>query len=212
MDNDKFDRWAEERRQRRAERESRRHGRRERDDGAGSQRGRGVRKERVLHTRISDHLDESLRSAADEMRVPVSNLVRNVLEDVFTVVETVTENVDQLVSDIVDEAGHIRGRMHRRRGHQRRGRRSARVRDVDPEDDRARQAAEREVEELLDEDRKDRPAFEHVVDWQSAVLNGTQRCADCGRDMARGDRAYLGQPATPEQTLFLCTECLDARS
>jgi len=147
------------------------------------------------------------------VRVPVSNLVRNVLEDVFTVVETVTENVDELVSDIVDEATHIGDRLQRRRGHHRRRHRRGRVRDVEPErDDPERRAAEREVEELLDEDRAPRPEFEHVVGWQPAVLNGTQRCADCGRDLHKGDNAFLGQPATPEMTLFLCTECLDARS
>ena len=203
MDNDKFDRWAAERRQRRADRESRRHGRRERDDGAGSQRGRGVRKERVLHTRISDHLDESLRSAADEMRVPVSNLVRNVLEDVFTVVETVTENVGGLVSDIMEEADEVRDRLTRRRD------RSPRERDVTP-DDAERKAAEREVEELLDEDRE-RPEFAHVVGWQSLVLNTEQRCEDCGRDLRRGDRAFLGVAPGGEPP-WLCPECLAARS
>ncbi len=203
MDNDKFDRWAEERRERRAERESRRHGRREREDGAGSQRGRGVRKERVLHTRISDHLDESLRSAADEMRVPVSNLVRNVLEDVFTVVETVTENVGGLVSDIMEEADEVRDRLTRRRD------RSPRERDVTP-DDAERKAAEREVEELLDEDRE-RPEFAHVVGWQSLVLNAEQRCEDCGRDLSRGDRAFLGVAPGGEPP-WLCPECLAARS
>ena len=201
MDNDKFDSWAEERRQRRADRESRRHGRRERDDGAGSQRGRGVRKERVLHTRISDHLDESLRSAADEMRVPVSNLVRNVLEDVFTVVETVTENVGELVSDIMEEADEVRDRLTRRRD------RSPRERDVTP--DPARSAAEREVEELLDEDRE-RPEFKQVVGWQPLVLNAEQRCEDCGRDLRRGDRAFLGV-APDGEAPWLCPECLAAR-
>ncbi len=201
MDTDKFDRWAEERRQRRAERESRRHERRERDDGAGSQRGRGDRKERVLHTRISDHLDESLRSAANEMRVPVSNLVRNVLEDVFTVVETVTENVGELVSDIMEEADEVRDRLTRRRD------RSPRERDVTP--DPERRAAEREVEELLDEDRE-RPEFKHVVGWQPLVLNAEQRCEDCGRDLRRGDRAFLGV-APDGEAPWLCPECLAAR-
>lgn len=205
MDNDKFDRWAEERRQRRAERESRRQERM--DHGREGPRGRGARKERVLHTRISDQLDESLRAAADEMRVPVSNLVRNVLEDVFTVVETVTENVGEMVSDIMDEADEVRGRLGRRR----------RDRDRDPErdvtpPDPARRAAEREVEELLGEDADpQRPEFPNVVGWQQLVLNAEQRCADCGRDLRRGDPAFLGA-TTGGEAPWLCPECLAARS
>ena len=51
------------------------------------------RKERVLHTRISEDLAEDLRKIAEDLRVPVSNVVRNVLEEAFSMVETVTENV-----------------------------------------------------------------------------------------------------------------------
>ncbi|MBW2281121.1 MAG: hypothetical protein JRG76_04975 [Deltaproteobacteria bacterium] len=209
MDNEKFDQWAEERRHRRAERDARRAGRRDeaRDpEGPARKRrgGAGDRKERVLHTRISDQLDDSLKRAADEMRVPVSNLVRNVLEDVFTVVETVTENVGDLVSDLMDESDGVRDRLGRRR------RRWA-ERDVspDPPDDKARRAAEREVNELLEEDR-DHPEFEHVLGWQPFVLNAAQQCADCGRDLIRGDRAFLGH-ATQGEAPYLCTECLGAR-
>ena len=206
MDHEKFDQWAEDRRQRRAERTARRADRKEEvpdgEDSSSGRPGAGRRKERVLHTRISDHLDESLKRAADEMRVPVSNLVRNVLEDVFTVVETVTENVGELVGDIVDEAAAVRDRLGRRRE------RWA-ERDVTP-DDPARRAAQREVEQLLDEDR-DHPEFEHVVGWQPLVLNGAQQCADCGRDLIRGDHAFLGH-ATEGEVPYLCAECLSARS
>ena len=68
------------------------------------ERRRRQRKERVLHTRISDDLDDALQDAARRLRVPVSNLVRNVLEDVFDVVEAVTENVGGFVEDVVEEA------------------------------------------------------------------------------------------------------------
>ncbi len=195
MDHEKFEQWAEERRQRRVERDARRSDRR---DSSERQRSK---KERVLHTRISDQLDDSLRRAADEMRVPVSNLVRNVLEDVFTVVETVTENVGDLVSDIIDEADEVRERLGRRKGRRH-------ERDVPPNDPEKR-AAEREVEELLDEDRE-RQEFANVVGWQPLVLNAAQRCTDCGRDLRRGDRAFLGH-ATSGEPPWLCTECLGAR-
>jgi hypothetical protein len=53
----------------------------------------GHRKERVLHTRVSDELHEALHRAAEDLRVPVSNFVRNVLEDVTRMVDGVSESV-----------------------------------------------------------------------------------------------------------------------
>ncbi len=47
--------------------------------------GHRARKERVLHTRISEQLSEDIRNFAADLRVPASNLVRNVLEEVFAV-------------------------------------------------------------------------------------------------------------------------------
>jgi hypothetical protein len=39
------------------------------------------KKERVLHARIPAALEEQIKRLADSLRVPVSNLVRNMLED-----------------------------------------------------------------------------------------------------------------------------------
>ena len=64
-----------------------------------------------MHTRISEDLDEALRRASEDLRVPVSNLVRNLLEDAFEVVESVTESIGDLVNDVVDEAQGFRERF-----------------------------------------------------------------------------------------------------
>src|SRR5262245_51667348 len=84
------------------------------DSGNDRERRRRHRKERVLHTRVSDELDEALQDAARRLRVPVSNLVRNVLEDVFDVVEAVTENMGELVEDVVEEAQDFGRRFEHR--------------------------------------------------------------------------------------------------
>lgn len=81
-------------------------------------RERRERKERVLHTRVSKQLSEDIRRMAEDLRVPVSNLVRNVLEEAFSVVEAVSENVGDLVEDVMEEADRARHRV-RRRAHQR---------------------------------------------------------------------------------------------
>jgi hypothetical protein len=46
-------------------------------------------KGRVLHTRIPESLEDAIKERAKRMRIPVSNLVRNVLEQTFQLVEDV---------------------------------------------------------------------------------------------------------------------------
>lgn len=69
------------------------------------------RKERVLHTRISEQLSEDIRRFAEDLRVPASNLVRNVLEEVFVVVDGVSEDVGELLDDLFTEAEGVRDRV-----------------------------------------------------------------------------------------------------
>ena len=96
------------------------------------------RKQRVLHTRVSDSLAEDIRRIADDLRVPASNLVRNVLEEVFDVVESVSDDVSDLFGDVLQEADAARERLLRTRG-----RRGGRQRDRAA--CRRSYAAEREV-------------------------------------------------------------------
>lgn len=56
------------------------------------------KKEKVLHTRVSDTLDEELKTRASQLGVTVSNLVRNVLLNAF-----------ELVEDVVADTGNVAG-------------------------------------------------------------------------------------------------------
>ena len=47
------------------------------------------RKEKVIHTRVSEGLEEEIRERAARLGVSVSNLVRNVLQNTFGLVEDV---------------------------------------------------------------------------------------------------------------------------
>jgi hypothetical protein len=111
------------------------------DDDAGWERVREAawrvgqrarRHERVLHTRISQELAQDLRRAADDLRVPVSNLVRNVLEEAFGAVERVSDEVGGFLEEVLSDSDEARGDLRRlRRGLHRlasRGRRRARRR------------------------------------------------------------------------------------
>lgn len=187
----------------------------------GQRRGR---KERVLHTRISDELSEDIRRFAEDLRVPASNLVRNVLEEVFSVVETVSDNVGDLFEDLLEEAEEARERMHHRRErhdqrHSRRDRprhgprshRRRRGHDADIEDEMQRdeQAEHPRSEARSDTDGKRAPKeFPDVLGWQPLVLNRAQACADCGLHLQKGDRAFLGVEAGGLSALALCAKCV----
>ena len=53
------------------------------------------RKEKVLHTRIPVALEDQIKRLAEALRVPVSNLVRNMLEDAIDVTRRVRDRVPE---------------------------------------------------------------------------------------------------------------------
>ena len=63
-------------------------------DAAGDETA-STKKERVLHTRVPAVLERELKRFADNLRVPVSNLVRTILEDALEVADAATENVEE---------------------------------------------------------------------------------------------------------------------
>jgi hypothetical protein len=153
-------------------------------------RGERRRKERILHTRISEDLAEDLRRVAEDLRVPVSNLVRNVLEEAFSVVETVTDNVGDLIEEVMDEAEAVRDRIRTRQRRQRRaGRRAA---EAGPQAEAAEPAPARDDE---------------VIGWQRLVLARPQRCAQCGILLGRGDPAFASVTPKGVGATWRCEDC-----
>jgi hypothetical protein len=73
-----------------------------------------ARKERVLHTRVPAVLERELKRLAENLRVPVSNLVRAVLEDAVNVADVATENVEQRLKSFADNLAQERGKLKRR--------------------------------------------------------------------------------------------------
>jgi hypothetical protein len=57
--------------------------------------GKEARKERVLHTRVPAVLERELKRFAENLRIPVSNLVRTILEDALSVADLATEGVEE---------------------------------------------------------------------------------------------------------------------
>jgi hypothetical protein len=72
------------------------------------------KKERVLHTRVPAVLERELKRLADNLRVPVSNLVRAVLEDAVAVADAAGENVEQRLKTFAKGLEEERDRLKRR--------------------------------------------------------------------------------------------------
>ncbi len=203
----------EERHRLREERRSRRHG--------GGHHGR---KERVLHTRVSEELSDDIRRLAQDLRVPASNLVRNVLEEVFSVVEEVSGDVGELLEDVVVEAEEARDRIARRmsarRQRVRRRRQGQSQRQPNGEHDRPG-TSDDAIETELRRDEADEaaresaadpapPRFDDVLGWQPLVLNRERTCARCGTGIPRGERAFIGLTEGGTSRTTLCQECTKA--
>src|SRR5437870_29789 len=73
-------------------------------------------KDRVLHTRIPESLEDAIKSMARRLRIPVSNLVRNVLEQTFQLVEDVVGDGLEIASTARRGAERVREAATRVRG------------------------------------------------------------------------------------------------
>lgn len=73
-----------------------------------------AKKERVLHTRVPAVLERELKRFAENLRIPVSNLVRTILEDAVSVADVATENVEQGLKRAAEHLEHERERLKKR--------------------------------------------------------------------------------------------------
>jgi hypothetical protein len=73
-------------------------------------------KARVLHTRIPESLEDAIKSKARRLRIPVSNLVRNVLEQTFRLVENVVDDGLEIANTARRGAERVRDATLRARG------------------------------------------------------------------------------------------------
>lgn len=82
-----------------------------------SSRENGERKERVLHTRVPAVLERELKRFADNLRIPVSNLVRTILEDAVSVADAATESVEGRLKKAAQHLEKERERIKKRMEH-----------------------------------------------------------------------------------------------
>ena len=72
------------------------------------------KKERVLHTRVPAVLEQELKRFAENLRVPVSNLVRTILEDALQVADASSNNVEERLRKAAESIEHERERLKQR--------------------------------------------------------------------------------------------------
>jgi len=139
--------------------------------------------ERVLHTRIPAALEDDIKKVADRLRIPVSNLVRNILQDALALATSVQKNVGDRVAEIRDLAGDRLATV------------AESLRGKHPEAASAT-AAKPGAATLAD-----------VIAWQPIQLGRVTACVGCNAELAAGSEARLGLTADPSIRLFSCSSC-----
>jgi hypothetical protein len=72
------------------------------------------KKERVLHTRVPAVLERELKRFAENLRMPVSNLVRTILEDAVAAADKAGEGVEGQLKRMASHLEEERKRLHDR--------------------------------------------------------------------------------------------------
>jgi len=75
---------------------------------------RDDKKERVLHTRVPAVLEAELKRFAQNLRVPVSNLVRTILEDALVVADAAGDRVEERLRTAAAQLQTERERLRRK--------------------------------------------------------------------------------------------------
>ena len=75
---------------------------------------RDDKKERVLHTRVPAVLEAELKRFAQNLRVPVSNLVRTILEDALEVADAAGDRVEERLRTAAEKVQTERERLRRK--------------------------------------------------------------------------------------------------
>lgn len=141
------------------------------------------KKERVLHTRISDALDRELRDKAAELGVSVSKLVRNAL---LTTVDLV-ENIVADSARVAENATNLGSKFNR-------GDERDSFSHPPPEAQPVSSAAPIEAGQ--------------IIGWQELTLNLNAICVQCNDILVKGSKAAIGLTLSGGSTQVLCESCL----
>lgn len=173
------------------------------------------RERRERGARIARELADELRRAAEELRIPVANLVRGVVDEALDAAERVSDDLGGLVEDLVGQADRARRgleargfgrawRRHRRGGEGQRAR--AGERPPEPARDPASDAIPPRETPAPRAEQRD------VLGWIELTLARDASCATCWRALPCGATAHVGIAASGAQAgPIVCPECREGR-
>jgi hypothetical protein len=161
------------------------------------------RKDRLIQTRVEEDLDETLRAAAKQQRVTVSQLIRNVLHDTFKMIDDVVVNTTNLTESVKRDARRI----------------AASAQGFASEEEAAAAKAARLAAPVASSPvassalvaSATAEALDSALAWQQVVMGRERPCARCGTPLAKGDQGFLGvleDPTAPRP--FICPGCATA--
>ncbi|MFO0677138.1 MAG: hypothetical protein U0169_11420 [Polyangiaceae bacterium] len=81
------------------------------ETSSGTDERNETRKERVIHTRVPAVLERELKRFAENMRVPVSNLIRTILEDAVSVADVASSSVEVKLGKAAEQIHRERERI-----------------------------------------------------------------------------------------------------
>lgn len=141
------------------------------------------KKERVIHTRVPAVLEQELKRLAENIRVPVSNLIRTILEDAVDMADRAGRGVEE-------ELRHAASTL------------SSKRENILSKGKKRAQSTGRKAD-----------ALDGVIGFQPLNLAADSRCAKCDAALDVGEEAHLGITADPTAArVVVCNECLPRKS
>jgi len=168
------------------------------------------RERRERGAQITRELAEELRRAAEELRIPVANLVREVVDEALDAAERVSDDLGDWVEDLVGHAERARRRLAAR-GFGGRWRRHHARRDAGAPTASHEPTGEAQTAEPAAPTAEARPSAAAIVGWVAISLERSAACATCWRELAAGAAAYLGVTIAPAPPTIVCPGCREGR-
>ncbi len=147
------------------------------------------RKDRIIQTRVPKDLESTLKEAAEQQRVSVSHLIRNMLEDTFQLVDNIVADSANLVEHVTRDARQLAQSAKNLT-------KSDRVDKLKPAKEGGKEAQAR---------------LAAVDAWQEVVLNRESFCVNCGTALPKGKQAFAGlTSAGNTDPVWLCKNCVQS--
>jgi antitoxin component of RelBE/YafQ-DinJ toxin-antitoxin module len=183
-----------------------------------------VLKDKVLNTRISEDLDQQLRKQAEEMNMPVSQLVRRILTRTVDMVGNISGNVEYLLHEAMEDVASIADATKPKQDQRKKIKESEKLKgvvgwqpmraqrrlrcgltgDIIESGDEAYLSVRTDGEEafVISED-----AFDSLMapkpddEWVQLIVSNETQCAHTGETIEQGEQAWVRVGSNPPEII-----------